>query len=522
MNIQQAKEQIMNAMTAYFTRDELGNYVIPIEKQRPVLLIGPPGVGKTAIMEQVASELGVGLVSYSMTHHTRQSALGLPFITKKEFEGYEYQVSEYTMSEIIGSVYDLMRETGVREGILFLDEINCVSETLAPCMLQFLQYKIFGQHQLPEGWIVVAAGNPPEYNKSVRDFDIVTWDRLKRIDVEPDYDVWKAYASLKGVHPSVLTYLAARKKDFYKVESTVSGKAFVTARGWDDLSEMIKLYEHNSIPVDEMLISQYIQTPKIAKDFAIYYDLFSKYRSDYKIDTILDGRAGGDVLFRAQRAPVDERMSFLGLLFDAVTAELRKVCEQEDTLDILTPVLQGIKPKLAAGETGSYPGPDAILENSIQEQTDTLEKGRRASALSINRQKAIQRTIAILESCRAGLIRNSITEGGKAFEYIRGEFTRQVDQLRTSAEKGKAVLANAFDFCERAFEAEDADEKREIVKAGGDEILIFVTELTVNYYTARFIGHYGCDKYYMHNKELQFAERQLEISRRLDELDWEI
>ncbi|MGN0704224.1 MAG: hypothetical protein ACI4LD_06660, partial [Lentihominibacter sp.] len=203
-------------------------------------------------------------------------------------------------------------------------------------------------------------------------------------------------------------------------------------------------------------------------------------------------------------------------------AELRKVCEQEDTLDILTPVLQGIKPKLAAGDAGSFPGPDAILESSIQEQTDTLEKGRRASALSINRQKAIQRTIAILESCRAGLIRNSITEGGKAFEYIREEFTRQVDQLRTSAEWGKAVLANAFDFCERAFEAEDADEKREIVKAGGDEILIFVTELTVNYYTARFIGHYGCDKYYMHNKELQFAERQLEISRRLDELDWEI
>ena len=84
MNIKQAKEQIKNAMTAYFTRDELGNYAIPIEKQRPVLLIGPPGIGKTAIMEQVAAELGVGLVSYSMTHHTRQSALGLPFITHQD------------------------------------------------------------------------------------------------------------------------------------------------------------------------------------------------------------------------------------------------------------------------------------------------------------------------------------------------------------------------------------------------------------------------------------------------------
>ena len=137
MNIKQAKEQIKNAMVAYFTKDEFGNYVIPIEKQRPVFLMGPPGVGKTAIMEQVASELNVGLVSYSMTHHTRQSALGLPFIVTKNYGGTDYEVSEYTMSEIIASVYDMIETTGHKEGILFLDEINCVSETLAPAMLQF-------------------------------------------------------------------------------------------------------------------------------------------------------------------------------------------------------------------------------------------------------------------------------------------------------------------------------------------------------------------------------------------------
>ena len=63
MDIRKAKEQIRNAVTAYLTKDELGNYVIPVEKQRPVLLIGPPGIGKTAIMEQLASELGIGLLS---------------------------------------------------------------------------------------------------------------------------------------------------------------------------------------------------------------------------------------------------------------------------------------------------------------------------------------------------------------------------------------------------------------------------------------------------------------------------
>ena len=110
--------QINNAIKSYFSKDDFGNYKIPIERQRPIFLMGPPGIGKTAIMEQVAEELGVGLVSYSMTHHTRQSALGLPFIEKRIYGGREYSVSEYTMSEMIASVYDMMESAGVKEGIL--------------------------------------------------------------------------------------------------------------------------------------------------------------------------------------------------------------------------------------------------------------------------------------------------------------------------------------------------------------------------------------------------------------------
>ncbi|MBP5459081.1 MAG: AAA family ATPase, partial [Clostridia bacterium] len=213
MNIREAKEQVKFTVKSYLTRNEVGEYVIPVERQRPVFLMGPPGIGKTAIMAQIASELGLALVSYSMTHHTRQSALGLPFIRDKVYGGQNVRVSEYTMSEIISSMYEEMERTGKKEGILFLDEINCVSETLAPSMLQFLQFKTFGMHRIPDGWIVVTAGNPPEYNNSVREFDIVTWDRLKRVDVEPDYDAWREYAINNGVHPAVLGYLDIKKTD---------------------------------------------------------------------------------------------------------------------------------------------------------------------------------------------------------------------------------------------------------------------------------------------------------------------
>ena len=104
-----------------------------------------PGIGKTAIAHQAAQECGIGIVAYTMTHHTRQSAIGLPSIQTGVFDGKEYKLTEYTMSEIIASVYQSMERTGLKSGILFLDKINCVSgDAWRPPMLQFLQCKTFG------------------------------------------------------------------------------------------------------------------------------------------------------------------------------------------------------------------------------------------------------------------------------------------------------------------------------------------------------------------------------------------
>ena len=68
MNIKKAKEEIKNTVRAYLKKDADGEYMIPAIRQRPMLLIGPPGIGKTQIMEQIARECKVGLVSYTITH----------------------------------------------------------------------------------------------------------------------------------------------------------------------------------------------------------------------------------------------------------------------------------------------------------------------------------------------------------------------------------------------------------------------------------------------------------------------
>ncbi len=496
MNIKEAKTQIANAMKAYFTKDEFGHYVIPIERQRPVFLLGAPGIGKTAIMEQIAQELGVGLVSYSMTHHTRQSALGLPFIARKTYGGVEYEVSEYTMSEIIASVYDAIEQTGQQEGILFLDEINCVSETLTPAILQFLQYKVFGRHRVPDGWIVVTAGNPPEYNRSIHDFDIATWDRLKRIDVDPDFAVWKEYAVAQGVHPAVLTYLEIRPDDFYRVETTVDGKSFVTARGWDDLSQMIKLYERNGIVVDGLLVGQYVQNAEIAKRFAVYYDLFNKYKSDYQVEDILDGTAGEAIKARAVEAGFDERISLIGLLMDALSERLRAAVLAERAVELCHGKLAAVKEGTDDAALADVREACAAASRDVQKQ---LDGDRAAGTLSREAYEVRSRAIAFFDGI-AGRVEPV------SFDDARALFGERVDELDGLISTASASLDNALAFVEDAY-------------GEGQEMLLVITDLSVSRYGMAFINQHGCERYFKHNENLLFYERGKDIVDRIERMD---
>lgn len=502
MNIKQAKEYIKDSVFLYLKRDEFGEYKIPVVRQRPIFLLGAPGIGKTAVMEQIAQEMGIALVSYSMTHHTRQSALGLPFIRHKEYGEEEFDISEYTMSEIIASVYETMEESGIKEGILFLDEINCVSETLSPSMLQFLQYKVFGRHTVPEGWVIVTAGNPPEYNKSVREFDVATLDRLRVMEIEPDFAVWKEYAQEKGVHSAVINFLELKKEYFYAVETTVKGRNYVTARGWEDLSEILLLYEGENKKPDETLVGQYIRNERIVKEFCAFYDLYQKYKKDYRIEDILEGRASESAKERAKKAPFDERLSLLGMLLDQVVYGMREVAETSDYLSDLMPPLKAIRQN--AGESSEEV--IAMLEKQVQGKEAALRSMQKANTLSAGDRKKYKQVIAFLESVGKGLYMGEKISGEEAFLRIKEKFDAKVSCMKEETAKVQERLHHLFVFVSEAFEE-------------GNEMLILVTELTVNTYSAKFIARFGSEDYQKYNKELMLSERQNDMVKAIAELE---
>lgn len=493
MNIRRAKEEIKNSILAYLKKDEYGEYKIPVTNQRPLLIIGPPGIGKTAIMEQVARECEIGIVSYTITHHTRQSAIGLPYIEKREYGGKDYSITEYTMSEIIASVYKKMEETGLSEGILFIDEINCVSETLAATMLQFLKEKSFGNHTVPKGWIIVTAGNPPEYNKSVREFDIVTLDRVRKINVTEDYKVWKEYAYQQSIHEGIITYLDLKKENFYRVETMVDGKEFVTARGWEDLSKILITYEELGLTVDEGLIHQYIQHKKIAKDFANYLDFYNKYKTDYSVDSILKGQVNKITIRKLTEAPFDEKLTVIGLLLGKLYENFKEVYMIDLYVNELFKILKVLKVDML-GE-GTTKEPVMYIENTIDYNFNLLERLKVASHLEKSMERSMRRVLEVLDSYKNAIKSNKVATGAEAFEVIKELFAQDKKDREYAIDIASNALSYGFKFMEDTF-------------GESQEIVIFITELTMNFYSNKFIGEYGSDEYYKYNKEIMFKDKR--------------
>lgn len=258
-------------------------------------------------------------------------------------------------------------------------------------------------------------------------------------------------------------------------------------------------------------MEQYLHNQRIVKEFTAYYDLFNKYKKEYQTEEILAGTSNEQTLERARVAVFDERLSLLGMLIDKVMSETREDMEISDYLVELSKNLKGVKAateKSAGIEKEGQLSVDKMLENQMQGRKKQMELSLMAGSLSEADKRKGRRIIRFLEEEKKQLLMAGITDGKEAFAYLKKDFDLAAAELKKRTSKTKQRLENLFAFVQGAF-------------AEGNEMLILVTELTVNNDSARFIGQFGCEAYQRHSNELMLSERKNSLQEEIAALELE-
>lgn len=445
MNIREAKEEIKHSVEIYLEKDENGEYVVPYMKQRPILLMGSPGIGRTAIVQQIAEELDIALVTCSMTNYTRQSALGRPLTKEIKCGGKTYPIAEYTLGEIMTAIYRVMERSRRKEGILFLGEINCAAESLVPAMNLLLQYKVLGTCRIPKGWVIVAAGTSLRYNRTAKQFHISTLDRVKRLDVEEDFTAWIRYAYERGIHASITSFLEIDPERFYFVRAAGGNGRYVTARGWEDLSGALQAYERKKFKVDRNLISQYITDDEIARCFMEHYEYFRQIRSDYSTDQILEGGISEEQLKKAKYAGESERTVLSCLLAGQVNVLMTKAVKQERVLHRLEAILDAAQKEVLLDHISM----SVILESVLEQIQSMVKEKKSANCLSDIQRSGYQKIISYLNlflKCVSGK-----DTAGEQCESVEKRLDAMICENETRLHNAKQALANVVSFAGQAW-----------------------------------------------------------------------
>lgn len=340
-SILQAKKTIHDGIKTYLEKDESGNYLMDEVNCLPFYLEGAPGIGKTQIVGQLAKEMGLGYVSFSLVHHTRNSLLGLPVISELE-NGDKF--TSFTISEIIAKVYEQM-EKGYNEGILLLDEFPCMSETIMPTMLAFLQTKNIGAHALPRGWVLVLCGNPAKYNKATHSFDAAVTDRIRKIEIEYQVNDFLKYARENNLSKYIISYLEVNPSHMYRYAKDKQHEELVTCRSWENLSHTLTVGEKLNNYVDEDLVGQFLKSEEIANNFTLFYRNQIIGMDIDEAKTVLEGKLADTLITKYQDIPLNKKWNLSAYLRSHLEKEIKLISCSKYEIKAAERVLECISDK---------------------------------------------------------------------------------------------------------------------------------------------------------------------------------
>jgi MoxR-like ATPase len=257
----------MNAATTV-TQKQLYEFLLNVAVVRPVFIWGPPGIGKSALVQQFAAQLGLTCVSLLGSQLAPEDLIGVPQIV----DGC--------------SVFCPPRSIARQEAYcLFLDELNACSHEVQKAFYSLIHERRIGEYLLPRGSIVIGAGNRAQDSAIVKPMSSALLNRMVHVHLKVSHRDWLEWAGTSGIHPLVIEYIQLRP-DHLWTQPPKHEEPFSTPRAWHMLSDA--LHEYGERICDETLevLAYGCLSPQHATQFKAFV---KQIRGQYRLAAILKG-----------------------------------------------------------------------------------------------------------------------------------------------------------------------------------------------------------------------------------------
>jgi hypothetical protein len=200
------------------------------EVKRPIFLWGPPGIGKSELVEGIASELGGLMIDLRLGQMEPTDIRGIPFYNKDSGKMDWAPPVDLPDAETAAQ-YPVV--------VLFLDELNSAAPSVQSAAYQLILNRRVGKYQLPDNVVMVAAGNRESDKGVTYRMPTPLANRFVHQEMKVDFASWQDWAVKNRIHKDVVGYLSFAKQDLYDFDSKSASRAFATPRSWSFVSQLL-------------------------------------------------------------------------------------------------------------------------------------------------------------------------------------------------------------------------------------------------------------------------------------------
>ena len=198
--------------------------------QRPLFLWGPPGIGKSELVEGITNELGGLMIDLRLGQMEPTDIRGIPFYNKDSGK-MDWAPPVELPDEETASQYPIV--------VLFLDELNSAPPSVQSAAYQLILNRRIGKYILPKNVVMVAAGNRESDKGVTYRMPTPLANRFIHQEMKVDFASYQTWAVLNGIHKDVVGYLSFAKQDLYDFDAKSASRAFATPRSWTFVSQLL-------------------------------------------------------------------------------------------------------------------------------------------------------------------------------------------------------------------------------------------------------------------------------------------